>query len=75
VLPASDVEERQGFRVTTPLRTLLDVARGDVSQEQLENATAEALERGLVRASKLASAVRSDPGARRLAHAVERKGA
>src|SRR5438105_4653805 len=37
-LPPSDVEERQGFRVTSPLRTLLDVARGGVSQEQLEKA-------------------------------------
>jgi predicted transcriptional regulator of viral defense system len=46
-LAPADIEERVGFRVTTPPRTLLDVATGNRSQEQLEKAVAEALERGL----------------------------
>jgi hypothetical protein len=37
-LSSLEVEERTGFRVTSPLRTLLDVAAGDISQEQLEKA-------------------------------------
>jgi hypothetical protein len=71
VLRPSDVEVRQGFRVTTPLRTLLDVARGNVSQEQLERAVADALRHGLVRRGRLESAVRADPTLRRLTPALE----
>lgn len=66
-LPPADVEEREGFRVTTPFRTLLDVARGDLSHEQLEKAVADALNRGLVRRARLVSAVRADPRHGRLA--------
>jgi predicted transcriptional regulator of viral defense system len=72
-LPPSDIEERQAFRVTTPLRTLLDVARSDVSQEQLEMAVAEALRRGLVRQGRLAPLVRADPTLRRLAFVLDRR--
>lgn len=61
VLATEDVEERAGFRVTTPLRTLQDAAAGDVSQEQLEKAVKDALARGLVRRTKL-----SDPRFSRL---------
>lgn len=39
--------QRQGWRVTTPLRTLVDVAGGDLSQEQIDLAVTQALERGL----------------------------
>ena len=60
LLPA-EVEERVGFRVTTPLRTLLDVSAGATSQEQLEKAVSEALERGLVRRNKLVEAIRNAP--------------
>src|SRR5262249_26837398 len=62
-----DVEERPGFRVTTPLRTLLDVARGDLRQEQLAKAVMDALDRGLVRRGRLLTVVRADPNLRRLA--------
>lgn len=55
-LAASDIEERAGFRVTTPLRTLLDAAAGGVSQEELGKAVAEALSRGLVRRKALEDA-------------------
>jgi predicted transcriptional regulator of viral defense system len=57
----SDVEERAGFRVTTPLRTLLDAALSGTSREELEKAVREALRRGLVRKSKLSDAARKDP--------------
>jgi predicted transcriptional regulator of viral defense system len=54
-LPSEDVEERDGYQVTTVERTLLDVAGGQVSQEQLDTAVAESLERGLVAARRLRS--------------------
>jgi predicted transcriptional regulator of viral defense system len=66
VLSAEHVEERPGFRLTTPLRTLLDAAVGGVSQEQLEKALKEALSRGLVRRTTLVEALRSDPRLERL---------
>jgi hypothetical protein len=66
VLAAGDVEERAGFRVTTPLRTLIDATAGGESQEQLEKAVREALSRGLVRRSQLAEAVRRDARLERL---------
>ncbi|MFO0807692.1 MAG: hypothetical protein U0746_03630 [Gemmataceae bacterium] len=57
-----DSEARVGFRVTTPLRTLIDVAAGGVSREQLDKAVADALARGLVRRSQLNAALKRVPG-------------
>jgi predicted transcriptional regulator of viral defense system len=66
-----DMEPRQGFRVTTPLRTILDVSADRVSQEQLEKAVTEALERGLVSRPKLAEALRRHPELERLSATFE----
>lgn len=52
-----DWAEQSGFRVTTPLRTLLDVAASDLSPEHLERATLEALDGGWVRRSRLEAAL------------------
>ena len=57
-LTQDDVRERDGYRITTPLRTLLDVAASALSAEHLEAATIGALERGLVRRRALEEAVR-----------------
>jgi predicted transcriptional regulator of viral defense system len=57
-LAEGDVCERDGYRITTPLRTLLDVAATPLSLEHLEAATNEALERGLVRRHVLEQALR-----------------
>src|SRR5712691_11876098 len=46
-LAPRDVEEHEGFRVTTPLRSLLDVAAGELDLDQLAQAIAEALARGM----------------------------
>jgi predicted transcriptional regulator of viral defense system len=57
-LADKDTEAWTGFRVTTPLRTLFDVAAdARTSAELLEHAVEDALERGLVRRSQLARAV------------------
>lgn len=60
-LQPSDTEERDGFRVTTPQRTLIDVATHGIGLEQLEKALAMALERGLVRRNKLEAAIAKTP--------------
>ena len=64
-LASNDSEERAGFRVTTPLRTLVDIAGGGASREQFEKAAADALARGLVRRSLLNAALERIPGFRR----------
>lgn len=58
-LEDSEVEARRGgYRVTTPLRTILDVASSpEVSPEHLEAAVAEALDRGLMRRKRLREAL------------------
>jgi len=53
-LSEAEAEDWNGFRVTTPLRTILDVARSrEVSPEHLESAVREAVARGLVRRKRL----------------------
>lgn len=60
-LPASDVTERDGYRITTPLRTLLDAAASSLSPEHLAAATRGALDRGLVRKRLLDKALGESP--------------
>jgi hypothetical protein len=62
-LAEEETESRPGYSVTTPLRTLIDVASSALSQEHLNDAVEEALERGLVLRSVLRSA-RCQPAVR-----------
>ena len=72
LLTLDDVEQREGFRVTTPLRTLLDVSiEASVSREQLNRIVAQALHDGLVRKTKLLAALKGHAARERLAPAVE----
>ena len=54
-LPDSDVLQRAGFRVTTPLRSVIDVAAGGPDEEQLARAIWEAQQRGLLTLRRLRS--------------------
>jgi len=47
-LPAGDVVQRVGFRVTNPTRSIIDVASMAPDEDQLGRAIAEADERGLI---------------------------
>ena|SRR2546429_8301474 len=69
-LPSEDVEGREGYRITTVERTLLDVAAGGITQEQLDSAVSEAIDRGLVSARRLRS--RADAFGDRAALLLER---
>lgn len=60
-LPAGVVRQRDGYRITTPLQTLLDVAASPLSPEHLEGAVNDALRSGLVRRQALADAVAGAP--------------
>jgi predicted transcriptional regulator of viral defense system len=47
LLPEGDTEAHRGFRVTTPLRSLIDVAAGAPDEDQLARAVVEARQKGL----------------------------
>ncbi|MFB9620044.1 type IV toxin-antitoxin system AbiEi family antitoxin domain-containing protein [Brooklawnia cerclae] len=48
VVPPEDTEQRRAWTVTSPLRTLADVSAGNLSQEHIDQAVADAMERGMV---------------------------
>jgi predicted transcriptional regulator of viral defense system len=52
-LASRDIQLREGFSVTTPLRTLTDVAQNNFALEQFRLALEQALELGLVRRETL----------------------
>lgn len=61
-LSEPELEHHDGFRVTTPLRTLLDVAAGPVPCNQVEKALREAVRQGLIRRSQIEHASAGHPG-------------
>lgn len=54
-LPDSDVLDRQGFRITTVLRTVLDVAADTLDLESVASAMRDGLDAGLVTRRQLLS--------------------
>jgi hypothetical protein len=69
-LPGADVLDRGPWRVTTPLRTLLDLASGSTSEEQLDSAVASALDQGLATLRRIRS--RADEAGDRAGLRLER---
>ncbi len=69
----ADVEHREGFDVTAPLRTLLDVATtADVAEDEVVRAARMALERGLFSRRALASELQRTPVPDSLARRLRR---
>ncbi|MGY3201481.1 type IV toxin-antitoxin system AbiEi family antitoxin domain-containing protein [Streptomyces sp. TE5632] len=52
-LTQPDVEDRMGYRVTTPLRAIAECAAAGEDQDVLDGAVSEALERGMVSRRRL----------------------
>ncbi len=52
-LDEADVEDRAGFRITTPLRSLIDVAAAGADLDQLARAIGEARNAGMVTPRRL----------------------
>jgi predicted transcriptional regulator of viral defense system len=65
-----DVEARDGYQVTTPLRTLLDVAESPLSQEHLNAAIRDAQQHGIIRRCQLENASCSPQARHRLDRAL-----
>ncbi len=72
-LEVGDWKDHGGYRVTTPLRTLCDVAEDALGEDLLHQAVAEAIERGLVRRKALETArpSLSERGRARMQRALE----
>ncbi len=70
-LTDQDWEDWGGYRVTTPLRTLRDIAGSAESWPFLEDAVREALERGLVRRSQILAGDIRQPALARLREALK----
>jgi predicted transcriptional regulator of viral defense system len=70
VVPPAEKQEHSGFWVTTPLRSLVDVAMGSLDLDQLATAAGEAIGRGLVTARRLRE--RADQAGDRPALRIER---
>jgi predicted transcriptional regulator of viral defense system len=71
ILQPYEIEHRRGFKITTPLRTLFDVADSPLSQDLLEGAVRDALERGVVQSKQLLSNDLPDHPKSKLRVAVE----
>ncbi len=52
-LADSDIEQREGFRVTTPLRAVLETAAAGTDQDIVDSATTELLDRGALTRRRL----------------------
>lgn len=70
-LAEQEIEHHQGFQVTTPLRTIKDVAESTLSPEHLIKALRDAMSRGLIRRKQLEEDGMSRLGRQRLNQAME----
>ncbi len=71
ILAAYDWEERAGYRVTTPLKTIIDIASSSVSWPFLDGAIRDALQAGLVRKKQLLAVEGPDETKARLRSALD----
>lgn len=69
-LTAEDWQDWGGYRVTTPLRTLLDSAASEISWPWLEGAVRDALRKGVVHRQQLLAAEGNAAMRQRLSEAV-----
>ena len=70
MLDDADVERREGFVITTPIRSILDAAAGDLDVDQLRLVVQDALDRGFTTRRRLIE--RADATGARAALRIER---
>jgi predicted transcriptional regulator of viral defense system len=70
IVEPTEKQEHSGFWVTTPLRSLIDVASGSLDLDHVVTAVVEAQRRGLVTAKRLRA--RADAAGDRAALRIER---
>ncbi|MCK5161854.1 MAG: hypothetical protein KAQ99_09800 [Candidatus Aureabacteria bacterium] len=57
LLKNNEIEKREGYSVTTPLKTIIDVAEGTLSLDYLEKAVRDAIELGFLRPKHIQNAI------------------
>jgi hypothetical protein len=62
-LAPQEIEQRDGFRVTTPLRTLIDAARVALDPERLSAGIRDAILKGLLGDRQIEAAIETLQGA------------
>jgi predicted transcriptional regulator of viral defense system len=72
-LPASDVKTVQGFKITRPLRAILDlIEAGTVERNFIRQAITQAVDRGLITRSEIRSRQMNEPARRIFEEALRR---
>ncbi|MBI5150765.1 MAG: hypothetical protein HZA28_08375 [Candidatus Omnitrophica bacterium] len=71
ILKPEEIEKREGFFVTTPIRTIIDVAEGNISPEQVEKAVRDAFNKGLIRMEDLSKINVSQEARQKIRAALE----
>ena len=72
-LPASDVQTVQGFKITRPLRAILDlIEAGTVERNFIRQAITQAVDRGLITRQQIRSRQMSEPARRIFEEALRR---
>ena len=69
-LAPGEIAARGGFQVTTPLRTVVDLAASPLAEDQFAKVLRDALRAGLVRRKHLVGAAMADEARRRLDRAL-----
>lgn len=70
-LSNKDIEKREGYMVTTPVKTIVDTAESSIGEEQLEIVVRDAIRKGLVRPSNFNEVKMSRKGMKRLSIVLE----
>ena len=73
-LDSHDIEVREGFSITPPLRTLFDAAEGDLDENELAKALQSAVDQGLVRLKQISVEKMSKKGKLRMLMAIKAVG-
>ena len=60
-LDESEIEQSNGFRITTPLRTIMDLAKSLLDPERLSAVVKDAVQKGLVTKNQLLSVLMNVP--------------
>jgi predicted transcriptional regulator of viral defense system len=72
-LPQSDVQTVQGFKITRPLRAILDlIDAGTVERNFIRQAITQAVDRGLITRQQIRSRQMSEPARRIFEEALRR---
>ena len=66
VINSDEIEQREGFRITNPLRTIIDVAEGNLSMDHLEQAVRDACDKGFLRPINIINAKMSNKANRKI---------